>query len=298
MNGGGIGTAMQPAVRAEGPSFPPHGGEGVSWELAEPCPPQQPRSKGSKRRSSSPELLRCKRRLAFPGLSGGGGGAAAVARRNERERNRVKLVNLGFQALRQHVPNGAAAKKMSKVETLRSAVEYIRALQRLLEQHDAAGPAAAGVAFPEDLWPTPWRGTEGSLGGCPLRLRLSLACLRGARRQLGARLAPLGLLVRRERLRGRPQPRGGAGAARLHLLAGQLLTTPRPPSAAAALRRTSVPHCSRRLLSCSRRAAGYLSNPFPTFLELHSRGGLVTRLLWHLTSLFQCSFGKQKTGVL
>ncbi|XP_008106091.2 achaete-scute homolog 2 [Anolis carolinensis] len=167
MNGGGIGTAMQPAVRAEGPSFPPHGGEGVSWELAEPCPPQQPRSKGSKRRSSSPELLRCKRRLAFPGLSGGGGGAAAVARRNERERNRVKLVNLGFQALRQHVPNGAAAKKMSKVETLRSAVEYIRALQRLLEQHDAAGPAAAVAAFPEGLLANAVAGNGGLLGGCP-----------------------------------------------------------------------------------------------------------------------------------
>uniref|UniRef100_A0A8C4Q9N6 Achaete-scute family bHLH transcription factor 1 n=1 Tax=Eptatretus burgeri TaxID=7764 RepID=A0A8C4Q9N6_EPTBU len=62
---------------------------------------------------------------------------AAVARRNERERNRVKLVNLGFATLRQHVPNGAANKKMSKVETLRSAVEYIRALQQLLDEHDA-----------------------------------------------------------------------------------------------------------------------------------------------------------------
>ncbi|XP_015271159.1 PREDICTED: achaete-scute homolog 2, partial [Gekko japonicus] len=120
-----------------------------------PAGPPQPssaaaaRCKGAKRRSSSPELLRCKRRLAFPGLAGGGGGgAAAVARRNERERNRVKLVNLGFQTLRQHVPNGAAAKKMSKVETLRSAVEYIRALQRLLDEHDAVG-----AAFPDGLLP-------------------------------------------------------------------------------------------------------------------------------------------------
>nr|XP_056707933.1 achaete-scute homolog 2 [Euleptes europaea] len=109
------------------------------------------RCKGPKRRAGSPELLRCKRRLAFPGLAGGGGGggAAAVARRNERERNRVKLVNLGFQALRQHVPNGAAAKKMSKVETLRSAVEYIRALQRLLDQHDA-GPDGLLLPTPPD----------------------------------------------------------------------------------------------------------------------------------------------------
>lgn len=58
----------------------------------------------------------------------------AVARRNERERNRVKMVNLGFATLRQHIPNGAKNKKMSKVETLRSAVEYISQLQALLNQ--------------------------------------------------------------------------------------------------------------------------------------------------------------------
>ncbi|XP_078403985.1 achaete-scute homolog 1-like [Cetorhinus maximus] len=94
-------------------------------------------------RSSSPELLRCKRRLSFTGLgySLPQQQPAAVARRNERERNRVKLVNLGFQTLRQHVPNGAANKKMSKVETLRSAVEYIRALQQLLDEHDAVSAA-------------------------------------------------------------------------------------------------------------------------------------------------------------
>ncbi|XP_021382453.1 achaete-scute homolog 2 [Corvus cornix cornix] len=101
-----------------------------------PLPPAAPRGR---RRPASPELLRCKRRLAFAALPGtGAAAAAAVARRNERERNRVRLVNLGFAALRQHVPHGAASKKMSKVETLRSAVEYIRALQRLLDEHDAA----------------------------------------------------------------------------------------------------------------------------------------------------------------
>ncbi|NXR41853.1 ASCL1 protein, partial [Zosterops hypoxanthus] len=104
---------------------------------------------------ASPELLRCKRRLAFAALPGTGAAAAAVARRNERERNRVRLVNLGFAALRQHVPHGAASKKMSKVETLRSAVEYIRALQRLLDEHDAA------AAFPEGRG----RGAVGEVGG-------------------------------------------------------------------------------------------------------------------------------------
>ncbi|XP_064309401.1 achaete-scute homolog 2 [Phalacrocorax carbo] len=108
-----------------------------------PLPPAAPRGR---RRPASPELLRCKRRLAFAALpsTGAAAAAAAVARRNERERNRVRLVNMGFAALRQHVPHGAASKKMSKVETLRSAVEYIRALQRLLDEHDAAA-----AAFPD-----------------------------------------------------------------------------------------------------------------------------------------------------
>ncbi|KAH8396161.1 hypothetical protein KR222_004263 [Zaprionus bogoriensis] len=68
----------------------------------------------------------------------------AVARRNARERNRVKQVNNGFAALRDRIPDevseafeaqGAgrgASKKLSKVETLRMAVEYIRSLERLL----------------------------------------------------------------------------------------------------------------------------------------------------------------------
>ncbi|CAM9474006.1 unnamed protein product [Bubo scandiacus] len=119
-----------------------------------PLPPAAPRGR---RRPASPELLRCKRRLAFPALPGpGAAAAAAVARRNERERNRVRLVNLGFAALRQHVPHGAASKKMSKVETLRSAVEYIRALQRLLDEHDAAA-----AAFPDGRG----RATVGEGGG-------------------------------------------------------------------------------------------------------------------------------------
>jgi len=46
------------------------------------------------------------------------------------------MVNMGFATLRQHVPNGAKNKKMSKVETLRSAVEYIRELRELLGESD------------------------------------------------------------------------------------------------------------------------------------------------------------------
>jgi achaete-scute complex protein len=73
----------------------------------------------------------------------------AVARRNARERNRVKQVNNGFAALRQHIPEEiaeqfettaalkGAAKKLSKVETLRMAVEYIRNLEKLLAQTES-----------------------------------------------------------------------------------------------------------------------------------------------------------------
>lgn len=73
----------------------------------------------------------------------------AVARRNARERNRVKQVNNGFATLRQHIPNSIAAafessngrggnKKLSKVETLRMAVEYIRSLEELLAMDDSS----------------------------------------------------------------------------------------------------------------------------------------------------------------
>ncbi|KAG9508713.1 Achaete-scute-like 1, partial [Fragariocoptes setiger] len=60
---------------------------------------------------------------------------SSVARRNERERNRVRLVNLGFATLRNHVPalQAKKSKKMSKVETLRAAIEHIRRLQCLMQ---------------------------------------------------------------------------------------------------------------------------------------------------------------------
>lgn len=66
----------------------------------------------------------------------------SVARRNARERNRVKQVNNGFSMLRDHIPPEIAdtfeqagrgnSKKLSKVETLRMAVEYIRNLEQML----------------------------------------------------------------------------------------------------------------------------------------------------------------------
>ncbi|KAK2726471.1 uncharacterized protein LOC136032388 [Artemia franciscana] len=66
----------------------------------------------------------------------------AVQRRNARERNRVRQVNQGFAILRQRIPFETTVtkcgrerreRKLSKVDTLRCAVEYIQNLERLLE---------------------------------------------------------------------------------------------------------------------------------------------------------------------
>ena len=71
----------------------------------------------------------------------------AVARRNERERNRVKMVNLGFNTLREHIPKEKQNKnkKMSKVETLREAANYIRRLQLLLKGDSSSLEAFSSV---------------------------------------------------------------------------------------------------------------------------------------------------------
>nr|ALJ33574.1 Asca-2 [Clytia hemisphaerica] len=60
----------------------------------------------------------------------------AVARRNERERNRVKQVNDGFDALRKKVPFLPNKKKLSKVDILRCAMMYIRDLKGVVEEYD------------------------------------------------------------------------------------------------------------------------------------------------------------------
>ncbi|KAK7107329.1 hypothetical protein V1264_015272 [Littorina saxatilis] len=84
----------------------------------------------------TPELLRCKRRADLGKLGFPEAKPVSVSRRNARERNRVKLVNSGFEVLREHVPNGKKNRKMSKVDTLRSAVEYIRQMQEMIDEHD------------------------------------------------------------------------------------------------------------------------------------------------------------------
>lgn len=99
--------------------------------------PKLPHQKYHQQQQDCEDLLRCKRRIQLGHLPSSAGKTmspqpAAVARRNERERNRVRLVNHGFATLRQHVPSTTKNKKMSKVDTLKSAVEYIKRLQELL----------------------------------------------------------------------------------------------------------------------------------------------------------------------
>ncbi|KAG7172635.1 achaete-scute homolog 1-like [Homarus americanus] len=98
-----------------------------------------PPKTGVKRKLSdpSPDPIKCKRRINFGVGYVVSPAPVAVARRNARERNRVKQVNNGFATLRQHIPGAAKAKKISKVETLKQAVDYIRSLQELLDDHDS-----------------------------------------------------------------------------------------------------------------------------------------------------------------
>ena len=68
------------------------------------------------------------------------GGPVINNRRNARERNRVKQVNQGFAVLRAHLPVAPKSKKISKVDTLRGAIDYIQALSELLttsEEYDS-----------------------------------------------------------------------------------------------------------------------------------------------------------------
>ncbi|KAH8420266.1 hypothetical protein KR009_008378 [Drosophila setifemur] len=95
--------------------------------------------------SSNVGPMLAKKKYNYNAMPYGGGEQQmpSVARRNARERNRVKQVNNGFVNLRQHLPQSVinnlssggrgASKKLSKVDTLRIAVEYIRGLQDMLD---------------------------------------------------------------------------------------------------------------------------------------------------------------------
>ncbi|XP_061584293.1 achaete-scute homolog 5-like [Cololabis saira] len=73
---------------------------------------------------------------------------AFIQKRNERERQRVKCVNQGYAKLRDHLPGQSADKRLSKVETLRAAIKYIKYLQRLVELQDGGGAESTGASSP------------------------------------------------------------------------------------------------------------------------------------------------------
>ncbi|XP_040845950.1 class A basic helix-loop-helix protein 15 [Ochotona curzoniae] len=66
-----------------------------------------------------------------PGPSGSGRRESSIQRRlesNERERQRMHKLNNAFQALREAIPHVRAGKKLSKIETLTLAKNYIKSL--------------------------------------------------------------------------------------------------------------------------------------------------------------------------
>lgn len=101
-----------------------------------PSPPESSSSSSSSKDPFRPECL-----IPLPGYLEGGclglDSRTFVRRRNERERTRVRNVNDGFERLRQHLPyfrNSNQEKRLSKVETLREAINYINHLQSLLDK--------------------------------------------------------------------------------------------------------------------------------------------------------------------
>ncbi|XP_054718255.1 achaete-scute homolog 1-like [Uloborus diversus] len=69
-----------------------------------------------------------------------------IRRRNERERQRVRNVNDGFERLKSHLPIGTKDKdkRLSKVEILRMAIRYIHNLQEVLKS-DPLGDSKENV---------------------------------------------------------------------------------------------------------------------------------------------------------
>ncbi|KAM7401500.1 hypothetical protein PAMP_016809 [Pampus punctatissimus] len=80
---------------------------------------------------------------------------AFIQKRNERERQRVKCVNQGYAKLREHLPGQSAERRLSKVETLRAAIRYIKHLQGLVQSpsSESTVPDCGGE-------PSPARGAQ------------------------------------------------------------------------------------------------------------------------------------------
>ncbi|TPP63166.1 Achaete-scute transcription factor [Fasciola gigantica] len=93
-----------------------------------------------------------------------------VSRRNERERNRVRLINLGFERLRAVVPC-QSGEQLSKICTLRKAIWYIEHLDRVLNGQSSSSSNSSRI-----------RSTGANVS----------ASNTGANYELGRRVAPIG----------------------------------------------------------------------------------------------------------
>ena len=51
---------------------------------------------------------------------------------NTRERKRMELLNIAFESLRQRIPCSSDTEKLSRIQTLRSAIEYIALMTEIL----------------------------------------------------------------------------------------------------------------------------------------------------------------------
>lgn len=71
--------------------------------------------------------------LTYPYISECLGENGFIRKRNERERMRVRNVNEGYARLRDHLPLEPTEKRLSKVETLRGAIKYIKLLESILK---------------------------------------------------------------------------------------------------------------------------------------------------------------------
>lgn len=89
---------------------------------------------------------------------------AFIRKRNERERQRVRCVNEGYARLREHLPQELEDKRLSKVETLRAAIEYIKHLQNLLDLSVSGMETPFGDVRKGDARRAP-RGSEWSSDG-------------------------------------------------------------------------------------------------------------------------------------
>ncbi|XP_010879221.1 achaete-scute homolog 5 [Esox lucius] len=92
---------------------------------------------------------------------------AFIQKRNERERQRVKCVNQGYAKLRDHLPGCASEKRLSKVETLRAAIRYIKYLQGLVEGKGREGREAGQACHISNSAPCRTEDSGNSDGGSP-----------------------------------------------------------------------------------------------------------------------------------